>query len=523
MPGRGARVQIGPCLGTLSATAPTTYGSGDEMAAQRLDPADRELFALVSRAAFVNPFSRERDALDVRIAGTDAEDPELLPRLLERLESRLAAIEAKGDLAPEVFAPDDGRTLEHAVLFETFHRYVGRLDALIEAQLAASDSPVPVPFADELLRRLSRRGIRREHAVRMLSLFWQMRRAYYFIASGLTGVSPSMRRLREALWNDVFTHDLARYERLLWDRLEDFSLILRGETGSGKGQAAAAIGRSGFVPFDEQRGAFAASFTELFVPINLSQFPETLIESELFGHKKGAFTGAVDSHAGVFSRCSPNGAIFLDEIGEVSIPVQIKLLRVLQDRVFTPVGSHEERRFEGRVIAATHRDLSRHRADKSFRDDFYYRLCSDVIEVPPLRQRLAEEPRELDVLLEHLVRRIVGAPDAGIVAQAGAAIRAGVPEGYRWPGNVRELEQCVRRVLLSGRCGPDAGAAEEAGDPTDRFLAAARAGTLEARELTARYCALLHDRHGTFEEVARITGLDRRTVRKHVQHVKGGG
>ena len=490
------------------------------MPALRLDPADRDLFALVSRAAFVNPFSPERDELDVRIAGTDPSDPELLPRLLDRLESRLVLIEERGDLSPELFAPDDWRALEHAILFEAFHRYVDRLDALIEAQLAAGDTPVPVPFADELLRRLVRRGIRRDRAVRMLSLFWQMRRAYYFIAGGLVGISPSMRRLREALWDDVFTHDLARYERLLWNRLEDFSLILRGETGSGKGQAAAAIGRSGYVPFDEAKGAFTTSFTELFVPINLSQFPETLIESELFGHKKGAFTGAVDSHAGVFSRCSPNGAIFLDEIGEVSIPVQIKLLRVLQDRVFTPVGSHEERRFEGRVIAATHRDLTRLREQKTFRDDFYYRLCSDVIEMPPLRERLAEEPRELDVLLEHLVRRIVGVPDAEVVALVKNAIHSGIPEGYRWPGNVRELEQCVRRVLLTGRCGPDVTEAA-ATDETSRFLAAARAGTLEARELTARYCALLYERHGTFEEVARITGLDRRTVRKYVQHVRG--
>ncbi len=490
------------------------------MPARRLEPADRDLFALVSRAAFANPFSPERDALDVRIAETDASDPELLPRLLERLESRLAAIEERGDLAPEVFVPEDWRALEHAVLFECFHRYVGALDALIEEQLGA-DGSIPVPFAGELLRRLVRRGVARDHAVRMLSFFWQLRRAYYFIAGGLIGVSPSMRRLREAIWNDVFTHDIARYERKLWNRLEDFSLILRGETGSGKGQAAAAIGRSGFVPFEESKGAFAASFTELFVPINLSQFPETLIESELFGHKKGAFTGAVDSHAGVFSRCSPNGAIFLDEIGEVSIPVQIKLLRVLQDRVFTPVGSHEERRFEGRVIAATHRDLARLRSEKIFRDDFYYRLCSDVVEVPPLRVRLAEEPRELDVLLEHLVARIAGAPDAEIVAQAKSAIRAGMPEGYAWPGNVRELEQCVRRVLLTGRCSPEATAAGAAMDPADRFLAAARAGTMEARELTARYCALLHERHGTFEEVARITGLDRRTVRKYVQQVSG--
>lgn len=490
------------------------------MAAHLLDQGDRELFALVSRASFLNPFSAERDEVDQRIAETEVGDPELLARLLERVESRLAAIERAGDLAPELFAPDDGQKLEHAVLFETFHRYVDRLDALIEAQLEAGATPVAVPFADEVLRRLVRRGIREEHAVRMLSLFWQMRRAYYFIAKGLVGVSPSIRRLREALWNDVFTHDMARFERLLWDRLEDFALILRGETGSGKGQAAAAIGRSGFVPFDPKKGAFAASFTELLVAINLSQFPESLIESELFGHKKGAFTGAVDSHAGVFTRCSPNGAILLDEIGEVSIPVQIKLLRVLQDRLFTPVGSHEEVRFEGRVIAATHRDLAELRAAKAFRDDFYYRLCSDIIEMPPLRQRLAETKDELGVLLRELVRRIVGVPDEEIVARTEQAIRDGIPPGYRWPGNVRELEQCVRRVLLTGRCAPDAVASEPA-DPTERFLAAAGAGTMEARELTARYCALLHERHGTYEEVARITALDRRTVRKYVQQIRG--
>ncbi len=489
------------------------------MALERLEPGDRELFSLVTRAAYVNPFSPERDALDARIAEADGADPDLLPRLLERLESRLAAIEAAGELAPELFAPEDWPVLEHAVLFETFHRYVDELDALIEAQLAAGDASVEVPFADALLRRVIGRGVSEDKAVRMLSLFWQMRRAYYFIAGSLIGVSPSVRRLRQALWDDVFTHDIARYEQLLWDRLEDFSLILRGETGSGKGQAAAAIGRSGFVPFDPHRRAFTVSFTELFVPINLSQFPESLIESELFGHKKGAFTGAVDSHAGVFSRCSPNGAIFLDEIGEVSIPVQIKLLRVLQDRVFTPVGSHEERRFEGRVIAATHRDLATLRAEKRFRDDFYYRLCSDVIEVPPLRQRLAEEPKELEVLLEHLVTRIVGAADEEIVARCKAAIETNMPRGYAWPGNVRELEQCVRRVLLTGRCAPDGTPA--LGDPTDRFLAEARDGTMEARELTARYCALLHERCGTYEEVARITGLDRRTVRKYVQQVRG--
>jgi transcriptional regulator with GAF, ATPase, and Fis domain len=107
------------------------------------------------------------------------------------------------------------------------------------------------------------------------------------------------------------------------------------------------------------------SFTRGFVPLNLSQYPETLIESELFGHKKGAFTGAVEAHEGVFSRCSPHGEIFLDEIGDVSTHLQIKLLQVLQERTFSPVGSHEKLRFRGRVIAATNQSLDALR-DQSF-------------------------------------------------------------------------------------------------------------------------------------------------------------
>jgi sigma-54 dependent transcriptional regulator, flagellar regulatory protein len=482
-----------------------------------MDAKEREFFQLVSRAAYLNPFGEARDAVDVQIAQVEGDHPELVPRLIAAIDARLGALEARGALSPEALPHADWRLVEHAVLFETFHRFVEPLDGLIARQLQAGPEPIPIDVAPEILRRLRQRGVSEERSARMLSFFWQLRRAYFFIVGGLSGVSPSMRRLREALWNDVFTHDGARFERLLWDRLEDFSVILRGETGTGKGQAAAAIGRSGFVPFDEERGVFESSFTALLVNLNLSQFPESLLESELFGHKKGAFTGAVDTHRGAFDRCSRHGAIFLDEIGEVTAPVQIKLLRVLQERVFTPVGGHEERRFDGRVIAATHRDLDAARREGRFRDDFYYRLCSDVIEVPPLRVRLAEEPRELEVLVTSLVERIVGAPDAEVIARVLEVVAAEVPADYPWPGNVRELEQCVRRVLLTGHFRPS----EPAGG-TDRFLDQVRAGVLEARELSARYCAMLYERHGTYEEVARLTGLDRRTVRKYVQQVADG-
>lgn len=478
-----------------------------------LSAPERDFLGLVSDAVFANPFSARRAAIDLRLAKAAQGAPDVLARVNSRLSSRLETIDRRRERDGDFARAEDRELYEYGVLFEAFHRFSGQFDAYIEDQLSAGEKPVSVPFANDLLTWITARSIPPQRAERFFGLFFQMHRAYYFIARNLVGRSGAMRRLREALWNNVFTHDLRRFDALLWDRMEDFSTVLLGETGSGKGAAAAAIGRSGYIPWDAARGRFEVSFTEGFVAINLSQFPESLIESELFGHKKGAFTGAVEGHEGVFTRCSAHGACFLDEIGEVSIPVQIKLLRVLQDREFNPVGSHQSERFEGRVIAATHRSLDQLRAEGRFRDDFWYRLCADVIHVPTLRERIAEEPAELDDLLGVIVTRILGHPEPSVAEETRAAIERDLGLTYGWPGNVRELEQCVRRVLLTRRCMPDPTAAPPPVDPLQAHL---EAGTLTARQLLDRYCALLYERHGTYEKVARITDLDRRTVKKHV-------
>jgi len=329
-----------------------------------------------------------------------------------------------------------------------------------------------------------------------------------------------MRALKRTLWEAIFTSDIRWYDRFLWDRLEDFSTLLLGETGSGKGTAAAAIGRSGYIPFDEKKGRFVESFTRAFVPINLSQFPETLIESELFGHTKGSFTGAIESHEGAFAACSPHGAVFLDEIGEVSIPVQIKLLQILQERVFSPVGSHERRRFRGRVIAATNRPLASLRGPGGLRDDFFYRLSSDVIVVPPLRQRIAEDPSELEALVDHTVARLLGEPSEEIASLVRETLLRGLGPEYPWPGNVRELEQATRRIILKRRYEGDRRI--PASDAQARFLHAAGRGEFDAQQLLAGYCSLLFERHGTYQEVARRTGLDRRTVKKYIAQAGAG-
>ena len=249
--------------------------------------------------------------------------------------------------------------------------------------------------------------------------------------------------------------------------------------------------------------------------INLSQFPETLIESELFGHKKGAFTGAVKHHTGVFGRCSPYGAILLDEIGETSTRLQIKLLEVLQNRVFSPVGSHEKSRFEGRVIAATNRAIDEIRAKNIFRDDFYYRLSSDIITVPPLRLRIQQNPDELNALLSYTIERMLVQPSPELEKDIRTVIEKNLGLDYAWPGNVRELEQCVRRVILKKNYEGDIKSVSP-DDLKARLVKGIESGELDAQNLIAGYCTLLYKRYGTFEDVARHTNLDRRTVKKYI-------
>ena len=325
----------------------------------RLRPADRELLELVSAAVSSNPFGEQRHAIDLQLAeaaGTDDRQG-VLDRVLARVDARLDALAEGGSLKLEAQPAEVRALLEQALSFSCFHRFADAIDVHIEEQRAAGGQPQPARFAAALLGRLRAHGLTAARATHLLAVFFQMRRAFYFIDRTLTGGSPCMRALRQALWNNIFTHDIGLYDRWLCSRMEDFSTILLGDTGTGKGTAAAAIGRAGFIPFDARRGCFVESFTEAFTAVSLLEFPAGLLESELFGHVKGAFTGAIERYDGALARCSPHGAVFLDEIGEVDVPVQTKLLRVLQEREYSPVGSHEARRFSGRVVAATNRDL----------------------------------------------------------------------------------------------------------------------------------------------------------------------
>jgi len=481
-----------------------------------LDESEREFCARVTRAIFANPFGEERMLIDHELAGVAAgTDPkQAAQRAIEVVATKVEELRREGRADLPSTSEADRTLLTNCFLFHLFHRHHEAFDSHIQQQLTSGDQPGKLSFYPELVGDFLQLGFPDDEIDRYVAIFFQMRRAFHLIGGSLTGQSPSMQQFRSRLWNNVFTADIQLYVDSLWNRLEDFSTLLLGETGTGKGLAAAAIGRSGYIPFDRKRQCFRESFTRAFVDVHLAQFPESLIESELFGHAKGSFTGAVTDHAGVFTRSSSYGAVFLDEIGEVPVPVQIKLLRILQERTFSPVGSQRTQRFDGRIIGATNRDLDQLQVRGDFRSDFYYRLSSDIIVVPPLRLRLQEDQEDLGRLVQHLLKRITGPAGAQLKESVVAALDRDLPADYAWPGNVRELEQAIRRILLSGGYRPPEMAPQRVA--AARLAEALTEGTTTAADLLGDYCTLLYQRYPTYQDVARRTGLDRRTVKKYL-------
>jgi two-component system, NtrC family, response regulator HupR/HoxA len=214
----------------------------------------------------------------------------------------------------------------------------------------------------------------------------------------------------------------------------DLSLLLTGESGTGKELLARAIHHA------------SGRADGPFVVENCGALPDTLLESELFGHRKGAFTGATESRVGLFQQAD-GGTLFLDEIGDTSAAFQVKLLRALQEGEIRPLGAPRPVAVDVRVIAATHRDLEADVAAGRFREDLYYRIAGMTLLLPPLRER----PQDIAPIVDGLLR--THAPvDAGLAPEALACLRR-----YPWPGNVRELQNEVRRMVALA-CGPALGA-----------------------------------------------------------------
>ncbi len=485
---------------------------------KHLSSQDREFFSGISKSAFLNPFSEERHTSDASALGKKdkGEFFAFLDELLATLNIRLKANLDTGTTLYSDYEKEDSHLLKIAVLFQILHRYRDELDRYIDAQAKKPDSTINASCAATIYSELCSYGIAPNDAENYVAVIFQLRRAYYVIAKALVGHSASIRKVRIDLWNTVFTCNTELYFARFWNKLEDFSTLLLGETGTGKGAAALAIGRSCFIPYDSSKKAFSENFIDAFTEINLSEFSENLIESELFGHKKGSFTGAINDHEGVFSKCSKHGAIFLDEIGDISEQIQIKLLRVLQNRHYLPVGGKQPLRFGGRIIAATNQELTEKRRTGAFRNDFYYRLSSSHIELPTLRQRLSEDSAELELLLGKIVTRLIGTGDIELVTKISESMHKCLPESYPWPGNVRELEQAVRSIILTGAYIGERDCISTA-DINDQATIDCLNGRLSLTELEAWYCRRLYDKLGSYGAVATRIGVDWRTVKQKVE------
>jgi len=229
----------------------------------------------------------------------------------------------------------------------------------------------------------------------------------------IVGVSPAMEKLKQTIRTVASTQS---------------TVLIYGESGTGKELVARAV------------HACSPRAGEPFVSINCGAFPETLLESELFGYVKGAFTGATQNKRGLFE-VADQGTVFLDEIGEMTSTMQVKLLRVLQERCVRPLGGTHEIAVDVRVIAATNRDLDRQVAEHTFREDLYYRLSVIPVWVAPLRERREDIP----LLANHFLRKY--APAAGKKIQRVDPRSLEALCGYDWPGNVRQLENTVERAV----------------------------------------------------------------------------
>ncbi|HTR97974.1 MAG TPA: sigma-54 dependent transcriptional regulator [Candidatus Acidoferrales bacterium] len=241
----------------------------------------------------------------------------------------------------------------------------------------------------------------------------------------LRATSPSAQPLVGS--SEALKRSLARLERAA--KSGTSTVLLRGETGSGKELMARYL---------HERSARGAG---PFIELNCSAIPEQLLESELYGHERGAFTDAKRFRKGLFE-LADGGTLLLDEIGEMAPQLQAKLLRVLETRTFRRVGGHADITVDVRVVAATHRDLSRMVSEGRFREDLYFRLNVVPVEVPPLRERTDDIP----VLAEHFIQRFcreLGRPPARLTPAALVQLKA-----YAWPGNVRELRNLIERVVL---------------------------------------------------------------------------
>jgi len=279
----------------------------------------------------------------------------------------------------------------------------------------------------------------------------------------------------------------------------DANVLITGESGTGKELVAKAL------------HARSARSSGPFVAVNCAAVPETLLESELFGHAKGAFTDARQSRTGLFVQAS-GGTLFLDEVAELPLGMQPKLLRSLQERKVRPVGGNSEVPFDARLVTATNRDLETEVSEKKFREDLYYRINVVRVEVPPLRAR----GNDVLLLAQHFIERAASRANKNVVGLVSAAAEKLL--GYEWPGNVRELENCMERAVALTRFDQITveDLPEKIRDYQSSHMVVASddpSDLLNMNEVERRYIQrVLKAVAGNKTQAAKLLGFDRRTL-----------
>jgi two-component system response regulator HydG len=355
------------------------------------------------------------------------------------------------------------------------------IEGAVEAVKTGAEDFLPKPFTDAELLAAVQRALNKAK-MRKLAAPVGHRTTPTF--KGLLGNSEVMQKVFKAISKTAST---------------SATVLISGESGTGKELAARAIHYSG-----EQSSA-------PFVPVNCGGIPEGLLESELFGHVKGAFTGATESRAGLF-HVADSGTIFLDEISDMSMPMQVKLLRVLQNKEICMVGSSRLQKVNVRILAATNKDLHSLVKNGLFREDLFYRINVVSINMPPLRDR------EDDILLltRHFVTKFAAELDRNPPDFPDEALRN--LRNYNWPGNVRELENVIQRLIVMA----DGDSIDVADLPSlMRFSALRRTGfTRTLAEVEGEYISnVLASAGGNKTEAAKVLGISRKTLREKLKKI----
>jgi len=366
----------------------------------------------------------------------------------------------------------------------------GTIESAVEAMRAGAFHYVTKPFHnDEILiqvkRALEQKNLREE--LQRLRTEVQARDRFCYIV----GQSPAMRRVLETV---AQVSDLPA------------NILIEGESGTGKELIARAIHSSG----SRAGGPFVA--------INCAAIPENLLESELFGYVRGAFTDARRDRLGLF-REAHGGTIFLDEISEMPLGLQSKLLRVLEDKEVRPLGANQSEKVDARVLSASNRHLEELVRSGRFRQDLYYRLNVIRIELPPLRQRSEDIPLLIKYFIDKFAPAVARRID-GIREEALAALKT-----YEWPGNIRELEHAIERAVLLGKAGlvglEDLPPQLIARGGSAVVLTQALDNRLTLRDLEREYIGkVLANSNGNKTEAARVLGVDRTTLYRKLEEYK---